>query len=198
MAAEEGREAARKPLVGCRKMLRFVALAVVGALSAAGAAQAVVMLNQNGQGPALRRAETAMSERLDASNAAPDANAGGTAASIAKSQDGHYWAEAQVNGKRVRFLVDTGATAVALTAEDAQRLGFAPKDLNYAMQVSTASGVARAAEVKLASVSVAGARVDDVDALVIEKGLPTSLLGMTYLGRLSRFEASRSALILRP
>ena len=58
--------------------------------------------------------------------------------------------------------------------------------------------MARAAEVKLASVSIAGARVNDVEALVIEKGLPSSLLGMTYLGRLSAFEATKTALILRP
>ena len=125
---------------------------------------------------------------------APDASA----ASVAKSGDGHFWAEGQVNGSRVHFLVDTGATAVALTLDDATRLGIQPSTLNYAYQVTTASGEARAAAVKLASVSVAGAEVDNVEALVIEKGLPTSLLGMTYLGRLSRFEATKTALILRP
>ena len=70
--------------------------------------------------------------------------------------------------------------------------------LDYSYQVMTASGQARAAAVKLASISVSGARVADVDALVIEKGLDTSLLGMTYLGRLSRFEATPTSLILRP
>ena len=112
--------------------------------------------------------------------------------------DGHYWAEAAVNGQAVRVLVDTGASAVALTVDDARRLGFDPAKLNYSYEVNTASGQARAAEVKLASVSVAGAQVTDVDAFVIEKGLQTSLLGMTYLGRLSQFEATRTALILRP
>jgi aspartyl protease family protein len=176
-------------------MLRFAALAAVGALSAAGAAQAVVMLNQADHAAGLRRAETVRAAPFDASDDDP---AMGQAAQVAKSSDGHYWAEGQVNGRAVRFLVDTGATAVALTAEDARRLGFEPKDLDYAYQVTTANGQARAAEVKLASVSVAGARVDGVDALVIEKGLPASLLGMTYLGRLSRFEATRTSLILRP
>ena len=119
-------------------------------------------------------------------------------ASIAKSDDGHYWAEAAVNGEEVRFLVDTGASAVALTPDDALRLGFDPKTLNYAFTVTTASGQARAAEVKLNTVAVAGAEVDNVDAYVIESGLKQSLLGMTYLGRLSQFEATKSALILRP
>ncbi len=174
-------------------MLKFAALAAVGALAAAGAAQTVVMLDRAHQAPAGQAVETPQ-----AAVAMTTGPGSGQAASLAKSQDGHYWAEAEVNGQRVRFLVDTGATAVALTADDARRLGFEPSTLQYGYQVATANGPARAAEVKLASISVAGAKVDDVDAFVIEKGLPTSLLGMTYLGRLSRIEATPTALILRP
>ncbi|MBV9995027.1 MAG: TIGR02281 family clan AA aspartic protease [Caulobacteraceae bacterium] len=118
-------------------------------------------------------------------------------ASIPKSPDGHYWADAEVNGQPIHFLIDTGATAVALTANDARRLGFNPASLPYAYTVSTANGQARAARVKLNMVAVGRAQVVDVDAFVIEKGLPTSLLGMTYLGRLSKFEATQSALNLR-
>ncbi|HQT54223.1 MAG TPA: TIGR02281 family clan AA aspartic protease, partial [Phenylobacterium sp.] len=65
-------------------------------------------------------------------------------------------------------------------------------------KVMTANGEAKAAAVKLASVSVAGAKLADVDALVLDKGLDASLLGMTYLGRLSSFQATRTALILQP
>jgi aspartyl protease family protein len=167
-------------------MLRFTLVALAGAVTTVGAAQAVTMLTPL----AKPKPQAAMVATVTPSP--------GQAAQITKGPDGHFWAEADVNGSRVRFLVDTGATAVALTAADAQRLGYQPKDLAYTYQVTTANGPARAAAVKLASVSVAGARVGDVDALVIEKGLDTSLLGMTYLGRLSRFEATRQALILRP
>lgn len=170
-------------------MLKFAALAAVSALSAAGAAQTMVMLNQPSQGPELRQAQAAV-----AAQAGDDAQSG----EVVRASDGHYWAEGEVNGKEVKFLVDTGATAVALTAADAQRLGLDPMALDYRYQVTTASGQVRAAPVKLASISVAGARVDNVDALVLERGLPTSLLGMTYLGRLSRFEATPQALILQP
>ena len=107
-------------------------------------------------------------------------------------------AEAQVNGKRVRFLVDTGATTVALTAADAKRLGMDPADLTFDRPVNTASGQVHAAMVELDYVSVAGARVEKVQALVLERGLTSSLLGMSYLGRLSKFEATPTALILRP
>lgn len=168
-------------------MLRLAVLALLGAVSAVGAAQAVSAFDPTSHAASLR-AETVISE----------APAVGQAASIAKSGDGHYWAEADVNGSRVRFLVDTGASAVALTIADAKRLGFEPEKLSYDYKVTTAAGPARAAAVKLGRVSVSGASITDVDALVIEKGLDTSLLGMTYLGRLSRFEATRTALILRP
>jgi aspartyl protease family protein len=176
-------------------MLRFAVIALVAAISAVGAAGAVTSF-------APRAAELVRSEAragaLPAEIAPQAGDSAGQPASISKARDGHFWAEAEVNGQRVRFLVDTGATAVALTALDAQRLGFSPKDLDYAYDVTTAAGPARAAAVKLASVSVAGAKIANVDALVIEEGLDTSLLGMTYLGRLSRFEATPQALILRP
>lgn len=127
---------------------------------------------------------------------APEASATRDAA-VAMESDGHYWAEADVDGKRVRFLVDTGATAVALTLNDARRLGLDIDHMNFDQAVRTASGEARAAQVELGYVAVAGARVEKVRALVLDQGLPASLLGMTYLGRLSRFEATPGSLILR-
>lgn len=169
-------------------MLRLAVLSLVGAVSAVGAAQAVAAFAPSGH------AETVTLIQPQAVVAESE----GSAASIAKAADGHYWAQASVNGTAVKFLVDTGASTVALTTTDAQRLGFDPGHLNYNYKVMTANGEAHAAAVKLASVSVAGAHVADVDALVLDKGLDTSLLGMTYLGRLSRFEATKTSLILRP
>ena len=170
--------------------LKFAAVAALSAVSAMASAETFLRLSE--RGPALRAAsaEAAAPPGLTAQAGAP-----GT---IAKARDGHYWATGQVNGAQVRFLVDTGATAVALTAADAQRLGIRPEKLDFAYRVITAGGEARAASVKLASVSVAGARIADVDALVIDHGLDTSLLGMTYLGRLASFQATRQALILQP
>lgn len=168
-------------------MLKFAVIAMVGALSAVGAAKAVVSLDD------LRHPELGVSTAAAATLGGPQGSA-----QIAKGADGHFWAEAAVDGKAVRFLVDTGATAVSLSMADAQRLGIDTSKLTYDYSVITADGRTRAASVKLASVAIAGARVRDVDALVIEKGLETSLLGMSYLGRLSRFEATPGALILHP
>lgn len=124
--------------------------------------------------------------------------ASGTDAQVVKGADGHYWAEANIDGKAVRVLVDTGASVVALTRADALRLGVDPEPDAFTGKVQTASGVVRAAPVQLKTISVAGARVDRVEALVVEQGLEYSLLGMSYLGRLSAFSATPAGLTLRP
>jgi aspartyl protease family protein len=173
-------------------MLRLAAIGLVAVISAGVSAKAVMSLDRGGQ-MAPAQVVAPPPAAVPAQSAAV-----GEPASIVKSADGHYWAEATVNGRAVHFLVDTGASAVALTLDDARRLGIEPRDLNYTYQVTTAAGQVRAAKVTLTTVAVAGAQVHDVDALVIEKGLQTSLLGMTYLGRLSQFEATQTSLILRP
>ena len=159
---------------------------MAAAASAVGGAAAVVVLSPRPGELSAIQAE------------APPASPVRASAAILKASDGHYWADGEVNGRTVRFLVDTGATEVALTPGDAQRLGIDPDKLRYGGRVVTAGGQIRAASIRLASITVAGARLDNVDALVIEKGLDTSLLGMTYLGRLSSFEATRGALVLQP
>jgi aspartyl protease family protein len=169
-------------------MIRMMAIAGIAALSAVGAARMVAGIDTAPAAGTLR-AQTA----LQGESLAPP-----RVAQVSKAADGHYWAQAEVDGKAVRFLVDTGATAVALTDDDARRLGFDVANLDYRYDVITAEGKVKAAGVKLRSVSIAGARVDDVDALVIERGLDTSLLGMSYLGKLQSFEATRTALILKP
>ena len=161
-------------------MFRYVIFALVGVLSAVTTAKAVVTLDEQ------RRAPPRFERPIAAT------------ARIARADDGHYWATGEVDGEAVRFLVDTGATAVSLTPADARRFGIDTRGLTYDYEVITAQGRARAAAVRLATLSVDGATMNDVDALVIEKGLETSLLGMSYLGRLSRFEATPTALVLRP
>lgn len=135
--------------------------------------------------------------RLDATGLSAGSAPLGSGA-VSKGADGHFWADAEVNGQPVHFLVDTGATAVALTASDAERLGLKTADLKYGYNVTTAGGSARAAAVTLASVSVNGARLENVQALVVTDGLDVSLLGMSYLGRLTRFEATRDTLRFEP
>lgn len=168
-------------------MFSLVKLAVAAGLSALASAGAVAAMDT----APMRLA------RFEVKSFAPAAPWAGSGA-VAKSADGHFWADADVNGQPVRFLVDTGATAVALTPADAQRLGFKTADLKYGHNVTTATGSTRAASVTLTSVSINGARLQDVKALVVAEGLDVSLLGMSYLGRLTRFEATRETLRFEP
>lgn len=166
---------------------------LIGALAVLGAAAAARQLDALSQAQAPHQVAAVATA---APSPAPVALDGGEA-SIAKSPDGHFWADADVDGHSVHFLVDTGATAVALTANDARSLGIEPNSLTYSYSVMTANGPARAARVKLGEVSVGRAEVNDVDAFVIDQGLETSLLGMSYLGRLTKFEASQDAMVLK-
>ncbi len=130
------------------------------------------------------------------------APAQGGAAQVLKAADGHYWADALIDGqsgpRAVRVMVDTGASVVVLTPADAARLGLRLGAGDFSGTVITASGPVRAAPVALRTVAVAGARVEQVEALVVERGLPHSLLGMSYLGRLSSFSATPAEITLRP
>jgi aspartyl protease family protein len=172
-------------------MLRLAVVAAIGMLSAVNVAQRMIV-----QGPPIQ-AQTGTLRGPEASDA-PGLDQTVGDAQLTKAADGHYWAEGQVDGTEVRFLVDTGASVVALTGADAKRLGFDPQFLTFNVPVHTANGEARAARIRLSSLSVGGARVEDVDAMVVRQGLTASLLGMSYLGRLSRFDATPQALVLKP
>ena len=122
----------------------------------------------------------------------------GSAVSIPKSKrDGQFWTSARVNSGHVKFLVDTGASSVALTMDDAKKAGIRESDLDFNLTIQTAGGSNKAARVKLDSVSVGPITLRDVDAIVVKTGLNISLLGMTYLGELQKVEATRDTLILR-
>ena len=137
----------------------------------------------------------ARAEQPPAPPAAPQQTAGAT--SFSKAPDGHFWAEASVNGARVRFLVDTGASIVALTPSDAQRVGLNPRALAFDATIRTAGGPVPAARIALERISVGGLEERDIDAVVLTSGLDHSLLGMSFLERFSRVEATRDTLILR-
>jgi len=175
-------------------MVRFLVIGLVAVMGALVAVRGLAAYTAQSQAPTPTPA-VAVATVAPTATPAPVLDSG--EASIAKSSDGHFWADADVDGHPLHFLIDTGATAVALTADDARSLGLDPTALNYSYTVMTANGPARAAAVKLGTVAVGRAEVSDVDAFVIDKGLQTSLLGMTYLGKLSKFEATPDAMVLR-
>ncbi len=107
---------------------------------------------------------------------------------IRMSQGGHFYVDALVNGREVRFMVDTGASSVALSAAAAERLGYDLEALTYNRPYNTANGVVMAAAVMLDTVKVGPIVVHDVRASVHPSGLDHPLLGMSFLERLSRYE----------
>lgn len=115
-----------------------------------------------------------------------------------KVLNGHFEANVAVNGVSVQMLVDTGASRVALSYEDAEKLGLAPETLAYTQSILTANGEARAAPVTLAEVSIGPIVRKDVKAMVTQQGmLEQSLLGMSFLSTLDFLQMQTDELRLR-
>jgi aspartyl protease family protein len=114
---------------------------------------------------------------------------------IERRDDGHFYVHGEVNGQVARFLVDTGASMVALTVEDAERLGvnFSPSD--FEVVGTGASGPVRGQRVMLEKVIVEGREVHDVEGAVLE-GLGISLLGQSFLSRLGSIEMSGDRMVI--
>lgn len=111
---------------------------------------------------------------------------------------GHFNTSIEVNGRSVTAMVDTGATVIAMSHRDARRAGISVLNKDYTARVNTANGVARVAPVTLKRVRVGDITVRNVRAIVSEPGsLNGTLLGMSFLGRLSRFEIRDGRLILQ-
>jgi aspartyl protease family protein len=103
---------------------------------------------------------------------------------LEREEDGHFYAHAEVNGELVRFLVDTGASGVALTREDAERIGIELDPGEQRIVGSGASGPVRGQMVDLDSVSMDGKTAHGLEGAVLD-GLEISLLGQSYLGQYS-------------
>ncbi len=114
---------------------------------------------------------------------------------IPRASDGHYHLTLDIGGTPVRFLVDTGATNVVLSQDDARRLGIDPATLTYLGQARTANGVVRTARVGLTDVRLGDFRDERVAAYVTDGDMEGSLLGMDYLRRF-RIEIADGRMVL--
>lgn len=133
--------------------------------------------------------------RPDTGTAAPDSRQG--VVYLRAGQRGHFHADAAVNGTHVRFLVDTGASIIALSAFDAQRLGIDFDDLRFNIPIQTANGTNYAARHMLDEVTIGSITRRNVQSVIIREGLTDSLLGMSFLNRIGSFEMGDGVLILR-
>lgn len=115
---------------------------------------------------------------------------------VTRSGDGHFYVHATVNGQLVRFLVDTGASMVALTMDDARRVGAEFSPAAFEVVGSGASGPVRGQSIRLDHVTLDGKEVRAVRAAVLE-GLGVSLLGQAYLARMRTVQMTGDEMIIR-
>ncbi|MDI9848839.1 TIGR02281 family clan AA aspartic protease [Rhodoblastus sp. 17X3] len=119
-------------------------------------------------------------------------------AEIKPDRNGQYQTDMEIDGTPVRALVDTGATFVALMAEDARQLDIDPPPSAFNIPVRTANGTAMVARVRLRRISIGDITVDNVDAVVAQPGaLRISLLGMSFLRKLSGFQVNDGRFVLK-
>ncbi|MGB6534849.1 MAG: TIGR02281 family clan AA aspartic protease [Xanthobacteraceae bacterium] len=120
-------------------------------------------------------------------------------ASVVVPRDGlgHFLVEASVNGQPLKFMIDTGATVIALRAEDAVQLGVQPAYSEYTVVLRTANGLVRAGPATLDTIEIGGIVLHNVEAVVMPaRALSENLLGMSFLSRLHHFDYSDGKMVL--
>jgi aspartyl protease family protein len=125
------------------------------------------------------------------------ARAGIRSVSVSRDARGHFQADGRIDGQRIGFMIDTGASVIALSESSAARIGVRPSRAEYSSTVSTANGTVKAARTRIALIDVGGLLVRDVDALVLpDEALSENLLGLSFLSKLKRFEYANGQLVL--
>jgi aspartyl protease family protein len=110
---------------------------------------------------------------------------------------GHFRVEGRIDGRFIQFVVDTGASVIALTADDAATLGIHPGPMDFRALVKTANGTVHTAPIQLNMVEVGNLMVRDVAAMVLPQGaLSDNLLGLSFLSRLRHFEYTDGKMVL--
>ncbi len=137
-----------------------------------------------------RRAETATRPTAEAESSGPRVI-------IYRGKFGQFLARGWVNGEEIIFVVDTSASHVVLSPDDAERLGLRPAREQYTVSARTAAGSIKAAPISLTRVSLGPIHVDNVDALINIVPMGYSLLGASYLDRLGQVEVQGSQMVLQ-
>ncbi len=115
---------------------------------------------------------------------------------INSSQDGHFYIDAKINEIDVRFMVDTGASDIAINLKDAQRIGIDTKNLTYNLHYQTANGISSAAGIKINELEIANIKFKNLSASVNKGEMGSSLLGMSFFRQLKKYEFYQNKLIL--
>lgn len=117
---------------------------------------------------------------------------------LRKGEDGHFWVTAEVNGRPMRFMVDSGATFTAISTEAARAAGIAPSGLGLRTVIETANGMVEADRATIADLRVGSLAMRDHDVLISDGLGDTNLLGMNFLSELESWRVEGSSMILVP
>lgn len=151
-------------------------------------------------GPRVRQAANIVAEGTIAAAPAPaieDAGNGIAEVVLRRAPDSHFYADAQVNGATVRFLVDSGASAVVLTRTDAQAAGIGTQPGEFTARAMSANGEVRLKPVSLDRIAIGPVAAHNVEAMVSENDLGVSLLGQSFLERVGKVEIIDGEMRLR-
>lgn len=163
-------------------------ISIVALMLLGGGVMAVRMIENSGRVPSAMTTAPAPAP-VSASHAARNVV-------LTKSGNGHFAVDARVDGRRLTFLVDTGASHIAMPMREAARLGIHPRSNEFTVRVNTANGMTKAALVELRMVEVGDIVVRNVPAIVHpDEGLSVNLLGMSFLSRV-RWTHDRGRLVL--
>jgi aspartyl protease family protein len=157
-----------------------------------------------GLGTYMAQVADKMSPAPASANASPQkapvqtvAQASGRSLDIPRDARGHFQTDGRIDGQRVNFMIDTGASLVALNEKTAARFGLRPSRSDYNATVTTANGTIKAARTRLSMIELGGLVVRDVDAMVLpDEALSENLLGLSFLSKLKRFEYANGKMVL--
>jgi aspartyl protease family protein len=146
---------------------------------------------------AMNEAPHAAAVRPVAQTREPEPYSSGHSTTLDSDRQGHFRTEARIEGRRLDFIVDSGASLVILRESDAASVGIRPLPMDFTATVSTANGKLKAAPAKLARIEIGDITVFDVPALVLpDEALAQNLLGVSFLSRLKRYEYANGRMVL--
>lgn len=164
------------------------------------AAIAFIALMPGGPSTPVRQAATVITDSAEDAAPAPAIQQAGNGIAeviLRRAPDSHFYADARVNGATVRFLVDSGASAVVLTRADAQAAGIGTQAGEFTARAMSANGEVKLKPVTLDRVAIGPVVANNVEAMVAENDLTVSLLGQSFLERVAKMEISDGEMRLR-
>ncbi len=117
---------------------------------------------------------------------------------LTASENGHFYIDTKINDNNIRFMIDTGASSVSLSLQDAKTIGIDTNKLNFDIVYQTANGKSMGAAITIPEIEIGGIKFYDIKASVNSGNMGNSLLGMSFLKRLKRYEFYENRLVLTP